>query len=410
MVLKAASSLSVLNFGQNAIFLMGLTLIMYLTLRDVKKGLTTMGDLVLVNGLLFQLSVPLNFIGWVYQELRQSFIDMEAMFELRDTKPGVVDSLGGQWSMSHQEMVLTSSSSIQDLKMSPPRLADKTTLSDGSTYHAAHKVELIVSRPILKGASFNIPQGSTIAIVCLDIMKSSMNASTGFLTYASIKVGALDVESQPFSECSIASTTLKRAQFAMETRISDLLQLIWRAIALVPQDVVLFNDSIGYNIHYGNLNALWEEVIEASKKAHLHNIIMRLPDGYNTVVAEQGLKMSGGVSIAHAILKIAPILLCNEPTSSLDMRTEWEIMNNLKEIGKDTTCIIIAHRLSMIQDCDLIVVMDNGKVVESGSHEDGRHGGRYSELLAFQKSFSTSDADLCIDAETVMDLEIAGYT
>ena len=159
---------------------------------------------------------------------------------------------------------------------------------------------------------------------------------------------------------------------------------IRRAIAVVPQDVVLFNDSIGYNIHYGNLEASWEEVLDASRKAHLHDIIMRLPNGYNTIVGERGLKMSGGekqrVSIARAILKRAPILLCDEPTSSLDSRTESEIMANLKEIGndEDVTCVIVAHRLSTIVDCDSIVVMDGGRVVEQGSHDElMKVGGRY---------------------------------
>ena len=172
---------------------------------------------------------------------------------------------------------------------------------------------------------------------------------------------------------------------------------IRRAIAVVPQDVVLFNDSIGYNIHYGNLEASWEEVLDASRKAHLHDIIMRLPNGYNTIVGERGLKMSGGekqrVSIARAILKRAPILLCDEPTSSLDSRTESEIMANLKEIGndEDVTCVIVAHRLSTIVDCDSIVVMDGGRVVEQGSHDELiRAGGRYSELVAFQRSHASS--------------------
>ena len=172
---------------------------------------------------------------------------------------------------------------------------------------------------------------------------------------------------------------------------------IRRAIAVVPQDVVLFNDSIGYNIHYGNLEASWEEVLDASRKAHLHDIIMRLPNGYDTIVGERGLKMSGGekqrVSIARAILKRAPILLCDEPTSSLDSRTESEIMANLKEIGndEDVTCVIVAHRLSTIVDCDSIVVMDGGRVVEQGSHDElMKAGGRYSELVAYQRSHASS--------------------
>merc|ERR1719296_338647 len=169
-------------------------------------------------------------------------------------------------------------------------------------------------------------------------------------------------------------------------------------MAVVPQDIVLFNDSIGYNMHYGNLNASWDEVIEASKKAQLHELIMRLPDGYDTIVGERGLKLSGGekqrVSLARAIMKRASILLCDEPTSSLDSHTELEIMNNLKEVGKDTTCVIIAHRLSTVQDCDKIVVMDAGRVVEQGTHDElMRRGGRYSDLVAFQRSHNEADSD-----------------
>jgi ABC-type multidrug transport system fused ATPase/permease subunit len=162
------------------------------------------------------------------------------------------------------------------------------------------------------------------------------------------------------------------------------------------------------------LNASWEDVIEASKKAHIHDIIMRLPNQYNTIVGERGLKMSGGekqrVSLARAILKKAPILLCDEPTSSLDSQTELDIMNNLKEIGKDEekTCVIIAHRLSTVQDCDMIVVMDNGRVVEQGTHDELiSRGGRYSQLLAFQRSHPDNDIDT-IEEDITQEILVKG--
>ena len=163
-----------------------------------------------------------------------------------------------------------------------------------------------------------------------------------------------------------------------------------KAIAVVPQDTVLFNETIGYNIHYGNLDSSLDEVIEAAKKAHIHETIMSFPDGYDTIVGERGMKLSGGekqrVAIARAILKRAPILLCDEPTSSLDSHTEMDIMNNLKEIGKNNTTIIIAHRLSTIQDCDEIIVLHEGKVIERGSHTELlRKGSRYNELLTMQR-------------------------
>jgi len=170
-----------------------------------------------------------------------------------------------------------------------------------------------------------------------------------------------------------------------------------RAISVVPQDIVLFNDTIGYNINYGNLDASSDDVVEAAKKAHLHDTIMNLPNGYGTIVGERGLKLSGGekqrVSLARCILKKSPIILCDEPTSSLDSHAELEIMNNLKEIGEDdnTTCIIIAHRLSSIQDCDEIVVMDAGRVVERGTHEAlMRRKDRYFDLVAVQSNSDTA--------------------
>merc|ERR1712232_444444 len=164
-----------------------------------------------------------------------------------------------------------------------------------------------------------------------------------------------------------------------------------RTMAVVPQDTVLFHESIRYNIQYGNLQASWEEIVEAALQARIHETIMSLPQGYDTIVGERGLKLSGGekqrVAIARAILKMAPILLCDEPTSSLDSETELDIMSNLKEIGKNNTTLIIAHRLSTIQDCDEIIVLHEGEVVERGTHQElVAMGGRYVELLIMQQN------------------------
>lgn len=172
--------------------------------------------------------------------------------------------------------------------------------------------------------------------------------------------------------------------------LSDMgLASIRKNIAVVPQDTVLFHESIAYNIQYGNLQSTWEGVINAAKQARIHDTIMSFPDGYDTVVGERGLKLSGGekqrVAIARAILKDSPILLCDEPTSSLDSETEMDIMNNIKQLGKERTTVIIAHRLSTIQDCDEIIVLHEGTVVERGTHEELlRLQGRYTELLKMQ--------------------------
>jgi ATP-binding cassette, subfamily B (MDR/TAP), member 7 len=168
-----------------------------------------------------------------------------------------------------------------------------------------------------------------------------------------------------------------------------------RQIAIVPQDTVLFHESIGYNIHYGNWKASWDDVVEAAKQAQIHDTIMSFPDGYDTIVGERGLKLSGGekqrVAIARAILKQAPILLCDEPTSSLDTRTEQEIMSNIKAVGQDRTTVIIAHRLSTIQDCDEIIVLHHGQVVERGTHQElVELNGRYTRLLRMQATSSST--------------------
>jgi ATP-binding cassette, subfamily B (MDR/TAP), member 7 len=166
-------------------------------------------------------------------------------------------------------------------------------------------------------------------------------------------------------------------------------------IAVVPQDTVLFRESIGYNIHYGNLKASWDDVVEAAKQAQIHNTIMSFPDGYDTIVGERGLKLSGGekqrVAIARAILKQAPILFCDEPTSSLDTQTEQEIMTNIKAVGHDRTTVIIAHRLSTIQDCDEIIVLHHGKVAERGTHQElVELNGMYTLLLKMQDASSST--------------------
>jgi len=364
--LQATDSLALLNFGQNVIFTIGLTTIMYLTAKDLMAGNATVGDLVLVNGLLFQLSVPLNFIGGVYREVQQAFIDMEAMFGLRDTTPAIVDPPNA---LEYDPVMDGSVIEFDNLEFAysiPPKVSSKSSKADENKQSSMPTT----NRPILRGTTFTIPQGKTVAIVGTSGCGKSTLLRMLYRFYApdngNIRIGGKDI--------SMYTTESVR-----------------KAMAVVPQDIVLFNDSIGYNIHYGDLDASWDDVVEAAKRSQLHDIIQKLPNGYDTMVGERGLKLSGGekqrVSLARAILKKSPILLCDEPTSSLDSHTELEIMNNLKEIGKDTTCVIIAHRLSTIQDCDEIIVMDEGRVIEQGNHDElMRIGGRYSELVAFQSS------------------------
>jgi ATP-binding cassette subfamily B (MDR/TAP) protein 7 len=344
--LDVQKSLSFLNFGQAAIFSAGLTGVMWLSAEQIIAGTATVGDLVLVNGLLFQLSVPLFFIGSVYNQVKQSLIDMENMFQLNDTKPTIVDREGAQVYDPH---VMGTSIELVDVHFAYPTAASK--------------------RPILNGTSIRIEPGTTVAFcgssgcgksTILRLLYRFYDADQGVVRLGGHDVRDLTKES------------------------------IQRAIAVVPQDTVLFHDTIAANIQYGDFNASFEEVQEAAMKAQIHETIMSFPAGYGTIVGERGLKLSGGekqrIAIARAILKDSPILLADEPTSSLDSQTETDIMANLKSVGKDRTTIIIAHRLSTIQDCDEIIVMHEGHVVERGTHDElVRRHGRYAELLRMQE-------------------------
>lgn len=354
--LQTQSSLSMLNFGQQMIFSLGLTGVMYLTTNQIFEGTATVGDLVLVNGLLFQLSVPLFFIGSVYSTVRQSLIDMENMYEVMDQKPRIVDK---ESAVTYDPETMGAEITFEDIHFAYPTAAPE--------------------RQILKGTSLVIKEGHTVAFVGT----SGCGKSTLLrLLYR-------------FYTPNLGRITI--GDHALEDVTMDSLR---RSIAVVPQDTVLFHESIGYNIQYGNLDAPWEDVIDAAKQAKIHDTIETFPDGYNTIVGERGLKLSGGekqrVAIARAILKRSPILLCDEPTSSLDSATEMDIMKNIKDIGKNTTTIVIAHRLSTIQDCDEIIVLHEGKVLEQGTHDELlRRGGRYTELLRMQQQeqLETDDAE-----------------
>lgn len=346
--IQAQQSLSLLNFGQAAILSVGMTGIMILTAQQIVDGTATVGDLVLVNGLLFQLSVPLNFFGSVYREVSQSLLDMEHTFDLIDTTSPIYND---PTSTKYNAGTMTTDISF-----------------DGVDFAYPGKID----RPILNNLSFHIPQGKTVAFVG--------SSGCGKSTILRLLYRFYD-PSNITGSVSIGGYDLKDLS----------LESFRENIAVIPQDTVLFHESIGYNIQYGNLGSSWEDVVEAAKQAKIHDTIMSFPDGYDTVVGERGLKLSGGekqrVAIARAILKDAPILLCDEPTSSLDSQTESDIMNHIKQLGRDRTTIIVAHRLSTIQDCDEIIVLHNGQVVERGTHEELSKGsGRYTELLTVQTS------------------------
>ena len=359
--LQAQQSLSLLNFGQSAIFSIGLTGIMYLTAQQIMDGTATVGDLVLVNGLLFQLSVPLNFIGGVYREVRQSMLDMENMFELLDTKSAIQNDPS---LLKYDPTTMTTDIRFNDVYFSYPGKLD---------------------RPILQGLTLDIPHGQTCAIVGTSGCGKSTILRLLYRFYDPVNILNNSDNKNNQSDDGAGTITLgghKLDELSLNSARDS--------IAVVPQDTVLFHESIGYNIHYGNLDASWEDVIQAAKQARIHDTIVNsFPDGYDTVVGERGLKLSGGekqrVAIARAILKDAPILLCDEPTSSLDSQTEQDIMNNIKQVGQTRTTVIIAHRLSTIQDCDEIIVLNEGRVVERGTHQQLlEKQGRYTELLRMQ--------------------------
>jgi ATP-binding cassette, subfamily B (MDR/TAP), member 7 len=322
--LKTQESLALLNWGQSAIFSVGLTAIMVLAAKGIAAGTMTVGDLVLVNGLLFQLSIPLNFIGSVYRELRQALIDMETMMELRNVKSNLIESADA---------------------------AALTITHGGKIEFKDVKFGYTPQRAILNGLSLSIDAGKTVAIVGLSGSGKSTVMRVLYRFYDPWE-GSVSIDGQDVTDVTLDS--------------------LRGAIGVVPQDCVLFNESIFYNIAYGNACASREQVIEAAKLAQIHETIMRFPNGYETQVGERGLKLSGGekqrVAIARMLLKDPSIVFCDEPTSALDSHTEIGLMQSLKNVSKGRTTIIIAHRLSTIVDVDEIIVLHQGAVAERGTH------------------------------------------
>ncbi|WP_282058100.1 ABCB family ABC transporter ATP-binding protein/permease [Lentibacter algarum] len=340
--IKTASSLAFLNFGQALLITMGLIAVMVMAALGVQNGDLTVGDFVMVNAYMIQITLPLNFLGTVYREIRQSLVDMGEMFDL-----------------------LGQPAEIQD----KPE-ATQIEVSNGTVVLENVHFGYDSARPILKGVSLKVGAGETVAIVGPSGSGKSTIGRLLFRFY-DVSEGRLSIDGQDVRDVTQES--------------------LHGVIGVVPQDTVLFNDTIRYNIAYGRDGASEEEIVAAAKAAQIHDFIAALPNGYDTAVGERGLKLSGGekqrVGIARTLLKDPPVLLLDEATSALDTETEREIQSALRKAGEGRTVITIAHRLSTISDADLIVVLEDGEVAEQGTHEALlKRKGRYASLWARQSS------------------------
>lgn len=343
--IKSRTSLSLLNTGQSVIIAIGITLLMVLAAQGVVAGDMTVGDFVMVNAYLLQLAMPLNFLGTVYREIKQSLIDLETMFKL-----------------------LTSDAEVTD-KPDAPALA----LDGGAVTFEHVSFGYDPRRPILKDVSFSVKAGDTVAIVGPSGAGKSTISRILFRFYDVLE-GSVKIDGQDIRE--VTQDSLRGA------------------IGIVPQDTVLFNDTVGYNVHYGRPEAGEEEMVKAAKLARIHDFVEGLPDGYETTVGERGLKLSGGekqrVAIARTILKGPQILLFDEATSALDTKTEREIQASLREVSRDRTTLVIAHRLSTVVEADEILVLEQGRIVERGRHESLlEQKGVYAQMWARQQAASS---------------------
>jgi ATP-binding cassette subfamily B protein len=339
--IKSQQSLALLNIGQAIIISVGLSVVMLMTAGGIVSGALTMGTFVMANTYLMQLYQPLGFFGFVYREIKQSLIDMEKMFDLLSEDPQVADSSG----------------------------APVLEVNDAEVSFEDVHFEYDERRPILNGVSFRVSAGKTVAVVG---PSGSGKSTIGRLLFRFYDVtgGSIRIDGQDIREITQGS--------------------LRAAIGVVPQDTVLFNDTIYYNIAYGKPGVTPAQVENAARTAHVHEFIMAMPDGYETIVGERGLKLSGGekqrVAIARTVIKNPAILLLDEATSALDTHTEQEIQRNLREISRGRTTLCIAHRLSTVVDADEILVLDAGRIVERGRHgELLAMDGRYAEMWRRQQ-------------------------
>ena len=342
---RSQQSLNVLNVGQQLIIGIALTLMVWRAVVGVQEGRMSLGDLVLVNAFLIQMYIPLNFLGVIYREMKQSLTDMERLFTLLKAEREVQDAPDAPALM---------------LKGAAVEFKNVSFAYESGKQH----------RPILQGLSLTIPAGSVCAVVGASGAGKSTLARLLFRFY-DVQSGSITMDGQDIRSVTQAS--------------------LRAAIGIVPQDTVLFNDTIGYNIAYGKPECSQAEIEAAAKAAHIHAFIMRLPDGYHTTVGERGLKLSGGekqrVAIARTVLKNPALLILDEATSALDSTTEAAIQAQLKDIAKSRSTLVIAHRLSTIVDADTIVVLDAGRVVEQGTFDDLiAANGRFASMWALQQT------------------------
>ncbi|MBA8819753.1 metal ABC transporter permease [Ochrobactrum sp. P6BS-III] len=344
------TSLGWLNFGQAVIFGVGMAIVMVMSALEVRAGTQSIGDFVFINALLMQLSIPLNFIGFIYREIRQGLTDIEQMFDLLDVKQEVSDKPGAK-----------------------PLQVDKGAIRFDDVHFAYDS-----NRPILKGISFEVPAGKTVAIVGPSGAGKSTISRLLFRFY-DIQSGSVTIDGQDVRDVTQES--------------------LRKVIGMVPQDTVLFNDTIAYNIRYGRTDATEEEVEKAAEMAQISRFIQHLPDGYKAMVGERGLKLSGGekqrVAIARTILKAPPILILDEATSALDTATEQEIQSALDIVSRGRTTLVIAHRLSTVIGADEIIVLKDGLIAERGTHRQLlKHKGLYASMWDRQREADEAEERL----------------
>ena len=346
--IQSQRSLAVLNIGQQIIIVIGLIATLWRAILGVEAGLLTLGDLVLINTLMIQLYIPLNFLGVIYREIKQALLDMDNMFSLLGKDREIQDK-----------------PSAQALQLVEPKLGPKVVFDQVNFFYDPN-------RPILKNVQFEILPGTTTAVVGRSGSGKSTLARLLFRFY-DVQSGSILIDDQPIKEIQQAS--------------------LRKAIGIVPQDTVLFNDSIGYNIAYGNPTASQLEITQAAKAAQIDEFIMSLPDGYQTAVGERGLKLSGGekqrVAIARTLLKDPALLIFDEATSALDSKTEKAIQAEINKLTSNRTALIIAHRLSTIVHAEQILVMSAGEIVERGTHEQLiALQGQYAQMWSMQQQES----------------------